>query len=45
MAGKHVLQVVGFGVNGVQRALSLGVLVRGWIELGQGTRTDDGRYD
>lgn len=40
-----MLQVVGFGVSGAQRALSLGVVVRGWIELGQGTRTNDGRYD
>jgi len=44
-AGEHVLQAVGISPTRQTRAVSLGVLVRPWIELTKGPRTVDGRHD
>jgi len=44
-AGEHVLQAVGFSPTRQARAVSLGVIVRPWIELIKGPRTADGRHD
>jgi hypothetical protein len=44
-AGDHVLQAVGLTATGQSRAVSIGVRVTGWIDLGQGTRKADGRHD
>lgn len=43
--GERVLQAVGFGSAGERRALSLGVLVRPWVILDQGTRTAGSLHD
>ena len=43
--GRHMLQIVGTGARGDQRALSLGILTQAWIELVPGRRIDAGRHD
>jgi hypothetical protein len=43
--GEHILQVVGTGPSGDQRAMNLGVIVAPWIVLDQGTRKVQGRHD
>lgn len=43
--GAHVLQAVGFGDDGSERAMSIGILVQAWITLDQGTRVMDQRHD
>jgi len=43
--GPHVLQAVGYGPSGERRVVSLGVLVRPWITLDQGTRVRAGYND
>ncbi|MFM9136269.1 MAG: InlB B-repeat-containing protein [bacterium] len=43
--GPHVLQAVGYGPTGDRRVVSLGILVRPWITLKQGTRVPAGRND
>jgi hypothetical protein len=43
--GDHVVQAIGVTPDNVERAMSLGVRVRGWIVLDQGTRKSDGRHD
>ena len=44
-AGDHVLQAVGLTAQGQPRAVSIGVRVRAWIRLDQGTRAAAGRHD
>jgi hypothetical protein len=44
-AGDHVLQAVGISPTRQTRAVSVGVIVRPWIELDKGPRTADGRHD
>jgi len=43
--GDHVVQAVGFGPGGDERALSIGIVVRPWIELDRGTRAPAGLHD
>jgi hypothetical protein len=43
--GEHVLQAVGFSPSRQMRALSLGVIVKPWITLDQGTRTRNKSFD
>ena len=43
--GEHILQVVGTGPGGDQRAMNLGVIVAPWIVLDQGTRTAQRGHD
>lgn len=43
--GDHVLQAIGYGPGGEERALSIGIVVQAWIVLDQGTRVKNGRHD
>lgn len=45
LAGSHELQAVGFGPRGDRRVLTLGIVVRPWIELVKGPRTPEGAND
>lgn len=44
-AGDHVLQAVGLTSQGQPRAVSIGVRVNAWIQLGPGARVASGRHD
>ena len=43
--GAHVVQALGYGPSGDQRAMSLGIYIRPWIVLDQGVRMADGLHD
>ena len=45
LAGDYTLQAVGTGPSHERRAMSLGIIVRPWIELVPGKRTSDVRHD
>jgi len=43
--GERVLQAVGYSPTMQTRSVSLGVIVKSWIQLDKGKRTRDGRHD